>query len=547
MVSSAVRSLTPWLQPSAVSLPGAMASTLSHTVCRMVPLANRRSPLGRVPVVAAALGQLVQQSMGLRSPTGGWPADLPQTPEHLEPYLSDEIWELLEALEATAAPTPAPERAIFPISTLVPDLLWMLASGGYEIMRLIEGVQARVYAADGLGAVHVVRLVPVLRLTLDETDYDLDLVTQTAPATALYLAETTQIRLLENDLDSQPLLCGPLLERIAELVGNTQPGLTPLLGNTCAIDTLRPFQSWQPATLTLHLHLAEVENQGQPQLYTSPNVAMPDALYLPPKGRPHSPVTTATSFTLDDFANTLVDGPDAATAGGLGGWLTFTDETWIQAFLSTCAQQVISQNLSRIAAIGADGEPAVRAERQQQREAACNLITYRATDLVQGASGLFKHTFVHEPVLVADVWPRLRWYLAQSSERVMQLMGGVMAQVLAPGLSWQQGSLYLRPLLQLTTPSQSWIVDLSRGRILPTPPQALSADAVVDVADDPWSTPLTVADLTVLVDYDLTTFTPAIAALGQGTPIHLHRLDGDTGCQTGKLTLDWCFTLQTTL
>jgi hypothetical protein len=545
MVSSAVRSLTPWLQPGAVSLPGAMTSTLSNTVCRMVPLANRRSPLGRVPGVAAALRQLVQQSMGLRSPTGGWPADLPQTPEHLEPYLSEEIWELLEALAATADPTPAPGIVLVSISTLVPDLLWMLASGGYEIMRLIEGVQARVYDPDGRGAVHV-RLVPVLRLTLEETHYDLDLVTQTAPVTALYLAEATQIRLLENDLDSQPLLCGQLLGRIAELVSNTQPGLTPLLGNTCAIDTLRPFQPWQPATLTLHLHLAEIETQEQPQLYESPDVAVPNALYLPPKGRPHSPTTTATNFTLDDFASTLVDGPDGSTAGVLGGWLTFTDEAWIQTFLSTCAEQVISQNLPHIAAIGADGEPAAQAERLQQREAACNLITYRATDLVQGANGLFKHTFVHEPVLVADVWPRLRWYLAQSSERVMQLMGGVLAQVLPPGLSWQQGSLYLRPLLQLTTPNHSWIIDLSRGRILPTLPQALPADAVVDVADDPWSTPLTVADLTVLVDYDLTTFTPAIAALGQGTPIHLHRLDGDTGCQAGQLTLDWCFTLQTT-
>jgi hypothetical protein len=154
---------------------------------------------------------------------------------------------------------------------------------------------------------------------------------------------------------------------------------------------------------------------------------------------------------------------------------------------------------------------------------------------------------VHEPVLVADVWPRLRWYLAQSSERVMQLMGGVSAQVLAPGLSWQQGSLSLRPLMQLTTAQRSWIIDLSRGRLLPTSPQALTPQAVVDIADDPWAVTLTVAELTLLIDQDLTTYTPAIAALAQGTPIHLHRLDAEAGCQPGQLTLDWCFTLQTTL
>ncbi|MBE9136326.1 hypothetical protein IQ254_03760 [Nodosilinea sp. LEGE 07088] len=547
MVSSAVRSLTPWLQPGTASLPGATASALSNTVCRMVPLANQRSSLGRVPGVAAALEQLVRQTMVLRSPTGGWPTDLPQTPEHLGPYLSEEIWELLEALEAMTAPAPAAKSALVPIPTLVPALLWMLASGGYEIMRLIEGVQARVYDPDGRGAVHIVRLVPVLVLTVEETRYALDLVTQTAPVSSLYLAEATEIQLLENDLDSQPILCSQLLARIAELVSNTQPGLNPLLGDGCAIDTLRPFQPWQPATLTVHLHLAEMATQGQPQIYESAALAVPDTLCLPPTGRQHGHGAAAASFTLDDFASTLVDNPDDATTRVLGSWLTFTDEQWIQTFLSTCAQQVISQNLHQIVALSTDDEPATRAERLQQREAACNLITYRATDLVRGANSLFKHTFVHEPVLVADVWPRLRWYLAQSSERVMQLMGGVIAQVLPPGMSWQQGSLYLRPLLQLTTPSHSWIIDLSRGRILPTVPQALPADAVVDVADNPWSTPLTVTDLTGLVDYDLATFTPAIAALRQGTPIHLHRLDGDTGCQAGQLTLDWCFTLQNTL
>ncbi|MBE9159756.1 hypothetical protein IQ265_23395 [Nodosilinea sp. LEGE 06152] len=540
MVSSAVRSLTPWLPLESAALPGATASTLSNTVCRMASLAMEQPALEQVPAVAAALERLVEQSMALRSPTGGWPTNLPQTPENLGAYLSEETWELLDALEAAqSASPPATAPGLIPITVLVPHLLWMLASGGYEVMRLIEGVQASVAGPDGQGAAHIVRLVPVLMLTTEEARYALDLVTQSDPVPSLHLAETTDLRLLDNDLDNRSWRCQDLLEQVAQILSYAQPGLAPLLGDRCSVEALRPFQPWQPATLSLHLHLAQMAAPSQPRPSSSP-VATPNALYLPPDETQRS--RAEAGFTLDDFASTLIEDPGDATAGVLGNWLTFTDESWIQTFLSTYAQRAIAQNLLQIALAGS-----ATSEQLRQREAFCNLITYTATDLVQGANGLFKHTFVHEPVLVADLWPRLRWYLAQSSERVMQLMGGVSAQVLPPGLGWQQGSLYLRPLMQLTTPHRSWILDLSRGRLLPTSPLALPTDAAVDIADAPWRNPLTVADLDALIDRDLGTSTPAIAAMRQGTPIHLHRLDADSGCQAGQLTLDWCFTLQTTL
>lgn len=535
MVSSAVRSLTPWLQADSALPPGSTAATLGNTVCCMVPLAIERPALGREPAIAAAVKQLITQSMRLRSPLGGWPTDLPQTPDSLAPYLSEETGELLDLLTASTASVPSATSTLVPVPHLVPHLLWMLASSGYEIMRLIEGVQARIFSPQTQGAVRIVRLVPVLILTLGETSYALDLVTQTDPVPPLYLAEAVEIRLLENDLDSQPLPCSDLLTQVARHAGYAQPGLAALLAGGCEVEALRPFQPWQNGILRLRLHLAEMEVQAEAQPYSSDGGAIPDALYLPPEGKPN-PGAAASGFTLDDFASTLVDGPDDATAGVLGDWLTFTDERWIQTFLSAYAEQVVAQHLPQMLP-GHEGD----------WEDRCNRVTYAATDLVQGASGLFKHTFVHEPVLVADLWPRLRWHLAQSSERVMQLMGGVSAQVLPPGLSWQQGSLYLRPLMQLTTSNRSWIVDLGRGRLLPTTPQALPAEAAVDVADDPWGPPLTVADLTALVDGDLSVHTPAIAALRQGTPIHLHRLDADVGCQVGQLTLDWCFTLQNTL
>lgn len=543
MVLSPVRSLTPWLPSEPTAPSGATASLLSNTVCRMVPLPPGQLPLGRLPTVATALRQLVSQSMALRSPTGGWPIDLPQTAENLAPYLSDEIWDLLDAL----APTPVPAASapnLIPITALVPHLLWLLASGGYEIMRLIEGVKARISDSGVLVTEQVVRLVPVLVFTLDETSYALDLVTQMAPAPSFYLSETTELCLLENDLDNQPRRCKNLLEHVTDLLGYTQPRLRTLLNNGYPIEALRPFQPWQPARLHLHLYLANMETQEQPQLARPPATSQ-NASSLQPVDQQASRAAAA-GFTLDDFASVLVETASDVTAGVLGDWLTFTDEHWIQTFLSTCAQRVIAQHLAQMTSDDPEANTPP-AQQSRQRETVCNRVTYAATNLVQGTNGLFKHTFVHEPVLVADLWPRLRWYLAQSSEQVMQLMGGVSAQVLSPGLSWQQGHLYLRPLMQLGTANHSWIIDLSRGRLLPVSPQAMASDAVVDIADAPWRTPIAIADLSALIERDLDTYTPAIAALRQGTPIHLHRLDAEAGCQPGQLTLDWCFTLQNTL
>ncbi|PSR16440.1 hypothetical protein C8255_17840 [filamentous cyanobacterium CCP3] len=509
----------------------------------MAPLVLGRPDLEQVPAVAAALEQLVEQSMALRSPTGGWPTDLPQTPETLGAYLSEETWELLDALQATQLSSPSSTTpGIVPITVLVPHLLWMLASGGYEIMRLIEGVRASVFEPDGQGTAHIVRLVPVLILTVEDARYALDLVTQTDPVPCLHLTETAGLRLLENDLDDRSWRCRDLLEQVAQILSYAQPELSPLLGDRCSVEALRPFQTWQPATLSLHLHLARMEAPSPLRPSGSSETSL-NALYRPPDEK--QPSRADAGFTLDDFASTLIEDPGDATAGVLGNWLTFTNESWIQAFLNACAQRIVAQNLPQIA-ISDCGESDT-SELLRQREVFCNLVTYSATDLVQGVNGLFKHTFVHEPLLVADLWPRLRWYLAQSSERVMQLMGGVSTQVLPPGLSWQQGNLYLRPLMQLTTAQRSWIIDLSRGRLLPTSPLALPADAAVDIADAPWRNPLTVAELTALIDRDLGTYTPAIAALRQGTSIHLHRLDAEAGCQPGQLTLDWCFTLQTSL
>ena len=168
---------------------------LKETVWRLDRLLLLCQPKVPAEEVMGPLRQLVDIVMKLRSPTGGWPADLPQTPENLLTYVGEEIWELLEALAQLQPEGDSPplgeDSVLVPMEELIPHLLWLLASSNYEVMRLLEGVRSRIYTSDTQFSLGVVRLVPVLSLDFGETCYDLDLVTQ---------AETDPSQFLPGDL-----------------------------------------------------------------------------------------------------------------------------------------------------------------------------------------------------------------------------------------------------------------------------------------------------------------------------------------------------------
>lgn len=511
---------------------GATAALLRQSICELSPLGGDPLGLADAPALAAALDQLIAIVMTMRSPTAGWPADTILTPELLAPYISEEVWNVLEGLSQEAwgkglAPPGSP--TILPVPSLIPRLLWMLASSGYEVMHLVEGGRATVRRPGESGTVSVVRLVPVLTLTTDQESYALDLVTQADPSPSLWLAPDTTISLLDHDLDGAWISVETLTAGVLEVVGQTQPALYEVLATGRRVEALCPFQSWQTATLRLHLYVADMGVQGGgTALATAPNPTLPS---------PVSPQQAdATAFTLDDFANTLMDEAVPSTEGILGDWLTFTDEGWVRRFLHSHAQRILVQGLPTL--MQSDGTTT-----DGERELACATLAYQATQGIDGPKTLFKHTFVRVPVLVADLWPRFRWYLAQSSERVMQLMGGLPAQVLSPGRGWQQGILSLRPLMHLTTESKTWIIDLGNGRLLPTTPLALPGEAVLETTQaGDWANHQTIAALIDLVEQDLAQYAPAMAELAQGTPVHLRDLDVEDEGSPVQLALQWCFT-----
>ena len=552
MIAPAEKTSPPWTQSTGAVVSAPKTAFLKDSVCCIDGgLMACRPPIPSGSVMQA-LRQLVEIVMQLRSPMGGWPADLEQTPESLATYVGEEIWGLLDVLDQEeidpAVVSPAHGPVMVSVTALIPHLLWLLASSNYEVMRLLEGVSARIYATDTQFCLGILRLVPVLSLRWGDTSYSLDLVTQAEPDAALLMSDHLTVKLVENDLDDQPMGVTQMLDHLRQEIAQTKPQLSQLLSDGWQTRALSPYQTWQDGTLQLRLYLA---NMGGSRSCAEIQPAHSHREDNSPSAPFEEQTSSATNgFTLDDFAEVLEDDRKTGTPEIFGDWLTFTDEPWVQKFLRSCACEIMLQHLPELMT-SVDRSAEVR-------ELACMELVYAATNPIQADQALSNHTFVHEPALVADVWLRLRWYLAHCSERVMQLMGGVSCRVLIPDRGWQQGYLYLRPVMTLTgkedgtspgRDQQLWILDLGNGRLLATQPPNLPADAVaVAVNDRAWPAPITIGDLTTAVGQDFAHYAPAIAALEQtGTRVNLHRLEAEEGLQSGTLTLNWGFTLEPTL
>jgi hypothetical protein len=491
--------------------------------------------------VQAAAQRLVRLVVGLRSQDSGWPPDLPQTPENLEPYISEEVEELLEALGQSPALKAAPEpNQPQLLLALTPPLLWAIASSGYEVMRLLEGVQARVQHPDESVAVGILRLVPLLCWQTEAGDLAVDLATHRRPQEPLLPADVL-LQLTEGDLEGSQRPVASWLLEIGQQVGQHRRVLRGLLGAGCPVEALSPGHGWWAGQLRLSFALT-----------------LEEAAWTQPP---------TTAFTLDDFAETLgaadlpptVEGdpawgapllalpPEAAQGQRvclpkpgfsaceetLAAWLTLTDETWIQRFLLAAAGDCFCQALALPSA-------------DRTLPTAVDLVqgVYAATGAVQGADGLFKQTFVHQPMLLADLWPRLRWFWMGTHPLVMQLMGGMPVQWLSPGAAWQSGTLYLQPAATLPLDSQSRWLNLATGQLLPGPPAPVSAHTLLLLPSaELGHQPLPMAALMAWVEDQLAQRSQTLTACSDPIAVDLHWLDGLQSVQA-DLALSWQFTLQ---
>ncbi|MCD8489194.1 MAG: hypothetical protein LRZ84_21255 [Desertifilum sp.] len=137
-------------------------------------------------------------------------------------------------------------------------------------------------------------------------------------------------------------------------------------------------------------------------------------------------------------------------------------------------------------------------------------------------------------LLVEDLGFKLLWYVAKSSYRLMQLMGGIPATVSQANAEWQSGMLRLVAVLEAQTAETQWSLDLTTHQV---PPASVQASVLVQFAGE--AVPHTVESLRQEFIYQLLAATPEVREYIAGMRVEL--LQPGKSWQKGTLKLKFDF------
>ncbi|MBF2035132.1 MAG: hypothetical protein IGR92_06520 [Leptolyngbyaceae cyanobacterium T60_A2020_046] len=421
-----------------------------------------RARVGNQPVQAAAQ-RLVTLVAELCSPEGGWPSHLPQTPETLLPYVSEETDDLIEVLqretvaEASALVVPAELSALQveadrdrPFAELMDVLLWATVASTETAMRWVEGVQATIngVAEPSFG----VRLVPVLVLQTDRDRVALDLVTQTPVDGAALLPLSADLQVESGESPAEPQPVQGWLARLWDDLARHCPEVVSL-AQGWTVDYLVPEGPWRTGRLHLELQVMGVQRDRPPAARPVPSVPeSSDGL------RNLERRAEALWSAAQDAADQSVPLPEVAlpaaadvTLPEATAWLSLIDEAWLADWGSAIALDALL--------------PPNRLLPQGDRAAAAHELVRRADGLRQRhqagvdiALGGYQHS-----LLLSDLIPHLRWVVLHTHPVVMTLMGGVESRCLVPEGGWQWGQLGLTASLHIQRGEEQGDVDLATG------------------------------------------------------------------------------------
>lgn len=467
----------------------------SKTVVRLAqPL--RAPTLHASSEAIAAMGRLVELMHRLQTPGEGWQSSEPPTPAALAPYVSEEVHDVLDALqnplglESLTAPFPSVE--ISPLTTieaLIPLLFWCVARTSFAVMQLVEGVSAcccQSASDPATSTSGVLRLGVLLQAETPTMDWCFDLTTRQPPQHALDRAtwiqigsnsETHSIKQVEEHL--QALLVE--IEAATPIVTTFFEGVP--------VELLPPGSGWQSGALRLTLQFEFV----------------PD------------PAPAATAILSK--ASPLVQCADADVQS------RYTHPS-LQRQLACAIAQL---------------QPHVSSGEDFQSEAAVVQTAASAIARIYSPDTASVSLLQPEPLLTGLV-PKLLWRLTQISAEVMQLLGGVPAHVLQPGAVWQEGSLRLLPTLMLSPHSeQPFTIDLVTAEPLSAEVPRLHEESVIQTLVAASAHPIQAATLLTQLQRSIEMGAPEFDLLQLGVAVEWLRTESAWQSAQLFLTFDLVF------
>ncbi|MBD2037493.1 hypothetical protein H6F76_21250 [Leptolyngbya sp. FACHB-321] len=487
--------------------------TVRQTVLKLVnPLCQLPSVPNLSDSALLAMQRLMEIITTLRSSQPffleGVPSPLPGAIEALLPYVSEEAYDVLEALQreevpispnsfcaatppATQNATPQTSDPLTPlastllssslsesklysfiaIETLIPSLLWRIARSDYSVMHLIEGVRGRCWQSETGWATGMLRLVVMLEVEAPTVRWCFDLATG-EPAEGL-LESSSIIQSEEQALplqqsvytgaanDGSDTFCQVeyQLQAILQLL-QSETGLGGFLQGV-AVELLQPGAGWQAGKLQLRFgfeftaQVLDLDNSKAIQSHAEPI----EAELMEDETQINGTIAMAQVAIVKALGQSL--SPAALVRA--------SDATLLAPYIQQITRQQLAQSLCLL-----------------QRQFSHTNESEQLTTIVQAALLALAHQTrligigLQQPTLLLDeLAPKLLWSLTRHTYEMTQLLGGVPAQVLQPGEKWQQGTLRLLAVLQITAPELSYTLDLSTGRAVPVAVAPLPRDAIV--------------------------------------------------------------------
>lgn len=433
---------------------------------RIKPIPSEDSLAQRVlpPAVQAATAELVNVLQAVCAPDSGWPAERPQTPQTLLPYVSDEAEELLEAwhrwqpdVEASSEKPTTPSGASHDtvpelISELGDYLVWSIAASNPDAMTLVGGTSAILQPPCQIKRMQRIRLVPVLNIHFNDFHYAVDLVTRTPFDLADTFPDSSLLKLGEQFFPQRLSPLSRWLETLWTQAIATVPELSQWQKGQ-GIQLLLPGRTWCSAQAFLNLHFVPLTMHYGLCEPTADCFAAPASVSLQPEIGTLDPQVW--SVTGGSFSEVIFEAESkrlltSIQPPALDTELSFIKENWLREAIA--------------ATLSADIGIALDRRHQADRELNVLSIVDEVYQAVNPAS-LSSHAellLLHSPLTLAEFCRQLQWLWVKAHQELMPLMSGITAYRLKSGGEWQLGTLVTTSQLVLHPETEIlWYLELS--------------------------------------------------------------------------------------
>ena len=503
--------------------------------------------------------RLVDIVAELRSPNSGWPANIPQTPENLLPYLSEEALEVLEVWQNE--PPSNPKRGesgpdYIRVLDFIPQLLWYIVRSSDDVMGLLAGVKAKVSQPHQISETGTLRLVVIL-LGDPIPSWCIDLVTN-QEATRSLLSPGCLIESSEANITKTPTPCQQLIAHIEQKIQQATPQLKGFFESS-DIQFLEPGNIWQSGKLQLKLAFEflpdppnETENFHSFSPKKTSDLTQKNSLRYDNNWTLESEKWLLEESSADWQISPLEDWEMSLASSSFESTTeTFTDllqqpfllletkvkltnQILLEAYFDALMKKqishfIISHNYTKETVKETVKSPILTPSYDPINpliSAACELV-----DAIQNPESLDTLNWLGLEILMPDLTKKLLWQIVKTNYDIMQLVGGVKAQVLSPSCHWITGTLRLMVIFEIEVSGIPMQIDITTGQLLPSDIEILPQDAIATLQpqaivqsqnSDMIKAPMGTESLLRQIEEKLETISPELGIWINGTEIDYH-------------------------